>query len=103
MNRWLTQIGSEKRKKEKIKKNTPFATIFSLSILQSRPSHQHQQLHLSVCSNFQLHDSCYIRLQGKNRMSEDETFVVFHFDGEFDWNTTNPVYKGEVYVKDIQG
>ena len=27
-------------------------------------------------------------------MSEDETFVVFHFDGEFDWNTTNPVYKG---------
>ena len=27
-------------------------------------------------------------------MSEDKTFVVFHFDGEFDWNTTNPVYKG---------
>ena len=27
-------------------------------------------------------------------MSEDETFVVFRFNGEFDWNTTNPVYMG---------
>ncbi|KAJ8643876.1 hypothetical protein MRB53_005624 [Persea americana] len=27
-------------------------------------------------------------------MSEDETFVVFQFNGEFDWNTTNSVYRG---------
>ena len=27
-------------------------------------------------------------------MSGVETYVVFHFNGEFDWNTTNPVYRG---------